>query len=944
MSDVFDPYHEWLGIAPFEQPPHHYRLLGVRVFENDARVIDLAADRRMAQLRAAQIGRHAAQSQELLNAVAAARACLMHPQRRAEYDAELKRRFGEQPIHGAPAARVNAEQSIPSPRGAPRIGEAPLMSPVSPADDSLQLAPLDGASLSPSPSLSPLEPLPEVDPAALTPLQADDPLAADLPLDTGGAVLHDPLFGPTGYKAAGAPRRKVRTAQSAALRDVKLAALVVLAIVAVLMLMVLLAVMSLRRPSSGDRDDQQVASPPPGTTPVAESSRSYTTTEPGAAWLANPRMLPLSELDSSPTAIAVSPNGVELAVATGSRIYLYDLRRMSYSSVLSGGDGLGRPSVLAWPLGRSSYVFGTVDGRLRRGMFLTYVENESPITAMAMSPNGTQIAASGSNLHVLNTVMNQAVRGETSTPKLAGLVFSPDGKVIVGSDGRSQLHFFGDAADVAALDRARIGSPFLIDWSDLGGYEAYYDNNPSTLRIVDRDTRRVLLEQRSGGNLTPPPKIDFLPRSTTLAVFYYDKKIELLHNGQQLTPQGVVNLDHPCGLVSISADGDTLAVASGRSATVWDIKRNSPSASQKPFTLTNAPVASPPAPLARIATSPSASRPAASPPSPPSIATSARGWRAVELSGGTRASPQQHASAPGRPLKATKLPTLTGHTDSVARLDFSRDGALLASRTSRGQFHIWDVAKARQVDAFDISVSKRQMHDWSPVDDSLVYTERDALFRREPGGLREKLLDKQLGCVTYSADGSQILTADRSVFGLPSAGGPIETIDDRWGGWLAEIEPSPDGKVLALTNEVATNLRLLLSDGHHEPIETLAPHGGVQEAKWSNNGKYFAYATSRDVFVVSRKTGEDVAQFGIVSGGRNGSETNAFTLLHNGDTVATRGNRAVHFWDVETRLERLVLNTPWPVNALVVAPDGETLAVACGVEIHMWRIPATSSE
>ena len=44
-SDVqndFDPYYKWLGIPPGEQPPNHYRLLGVSLFEPDADVIDAA--------------------------------------------------------------------------------------------------------------------------------------------------------------------------------------------------------------------------------------------------------------------------------------------------------------------------------------------------------------------------------------------------------------------------------------------------------------------------------------------------------------------------------------------------------------------------------------------------------------------------------------------------------------------------------------------------------------------------------------------------------------------------------------------------------------------------------------------------------------------------------------------------------------------------------------
>ena len=32
---TFDPYHKWLGILPEEQPPNHYRLLGIVDFESD---------------------------------------------------------------------------------------------------------------------------------------------------------------------------------------------------------------------------------------------------------------------------------------------------------------------------------------------------------------------------------------------------------------------------------------------------------------------------------------------------------------------------------------------------------------------------------------------------------------------------------------------------------------------------------------------------------------------------------------------------------------------------------------------------------------------------------------------------------------------------------------------------------------------------------------------
>ncbi len=63
MPDRFDPYHQWLGIPRAEQPPNHYRLLSVPLFEPDPAVIENAADRQMAHLRVFQAGKHSKLSQ-----------------------------------------------------------------------------------------------------------------------------------------------------------------------------------------------------------------------------------------------------------------------------------------------------------------------------------------------------------------------------------------------------------------------------------------------------------------------------------------------------------------------------------------------------------------------------------------------------------------------------------------------------------------------------------------------------------------------------------------------------------------------------------------------------------------------------------------------------------------------------------------------------------------
>jgi hypothetical protein len=84
-----DAYAQWLGIPACEQPPHHYRLLGVAVFEADPQAI-LGAAQRQTALVSAHLGGAAADSARgILAELAAAQACLLDPQQKAAYDRAL---------------------------------------------------------------------------------------------------------------------------------------------------------------------------------------------------------------------------------------------------------------------------------------------------------------------------------------------------------------------------------------------------------------------------------------------------------------------------------------------------------------------------------------------------------------------------------------------------------------------------------------------------------------------------------------------------------------------------------------------------------------------------------------------------------------------------------------------------------------------------------------
>jgi hypothetical protein len=104
MADAFDAYHEWLGIPPEEQPADYYRLLGVTRFEAKPSVIEHAADRQMAHVRSLQTGKHGKESQKLLNQIASAKICLLDPERKEDYDTQL-RASAKSPLAKPPVAK-----------------------------------------------------------------------------------------------------------------------------------------------------------------------------------------------------------------------------------------------------------------------------------------------------------------------------------------------------------------------------------------------------------------------------------------------------------------------------------------------------------------------------------------------------------------------------------------------------------------------------------------------------------------------------------------------------------------------------------------------------------------------------------------------------------------------------------------------------------------------
>jgi len=87
---MFDPLHKWLGIPANEQPPNHYRLLGISLFESDLDVIDAAADKHLAYLHNFANGEHGREAEQLANQLSRVRLQLIDPEQKAAYDAQLR--------------------------------------------------------------------------------------------------------------------------------------------------------------------------------------------------------------------------------------------------------------------------------------------------------------------------------------------------------------------------------------------------------------------------------------------------------------------------------------------------------------------------------------------------------------------------------------------------------------------------------------------------------------------------------------------------------------------------------------------------------------------------------------------------------------------------------------------------------------------------------------
>jgi hypothetical protein len=136
MSQGFNPYREWLGIAPHGETPTYYELLGLRPLEADATKVEPAYQRQAAKIAPQLSSGQADVAQRLMSELAEARITLMTPTAKRAYDSALTaavQAAGQKAA--APSTPVRTD-TAPTPPAAQPLSPQPLAAqpmPVQPA-------------------------------------------------------------------------------------------------------------------------------------------------------------------------------------------------------------------------------------------------------------------------------------------------------------------------------------------------------------------------------------------------------------------------------------------------------------------------------------------------------------------------------------------------------------------------------------------------------------------------------------------------------------------------------------------------------------------------------------------------------------------------------------------------------------------------------------------
>ena len=550
-------------------------------------------------------------------------------------------------------------------------------------------------------------------------------------------------------------------------------------------------------------------------------------------------------LGDSDRAVAFSPDGQLLAVASGIGVWLYDVATLRELVLLTGHTG--RAEAVAFSPDGTTLVSGANDGMLKlwdveTGANIATLGGDNrtwqqSVQSVAFSPDGTTLAAGSYgevNLWDVATKTNIATL-EGHKKWVSSMAFSPDGTTLASglNDDKVELWDIATRTNITTLKHRGLvhsvtfspdGTTLASGAGDVRLWDVATWTNVATLSNTGGAvafspdgtilaTRGNLWDVATRQNIATfeGAASSFSPDGKMLATRLGDGTVRLW----DIATQNSVTIRHSTGVrtVAFSPDSATLAYPVGRSVRLWDVATQTTVAILDkvwPESIAFSPDGTilaigqnlwDVATRTNIATLPYAYGPAAFSPDGNILATG-------NLSGSTV---MLWDVATGE-----NIVTLEGHTGdfnrgAVESIAFSPDGTTLATGARDNTVRLWDIATRTTIAILEHTGSVESIT-FSPDGTILAYGSRNRTVKLWDVAARENIAtlwhSNEVLSVAFSRDGATLASG--------SAGGSvllwdvaakenITTLDGHMG-WVWSVAFSRDGTTLASGSDDGTVL------------------------------------------------------------------------------------------------------------------------------------------
>ncbi len=545
-------------------------------------------------------------------------------------------------------------------------------------------------------------------------------------------------------------------------------------------------------------------------------------------------------------AVAFSPDGQSLAVASAIGVWLYDVATLRGRALLTGHKG--EVSSVSFSPDGTILASGSSDHTIKlwkvqtEENIATFEGHSREVTSIAFSPDGT-ILASGSSDHTIKLWKVQTEENiatfEGHSREVTSIAFSPDGTTLASGswDETVRLWDVATRTNIATfLEHTRevtavAFSPDGTTLVSVGG--------DRMIRLWEVSTRTSTVILRHKDTVT---SIAFSPDGTTLALASYDE----VRLWDIVTRQNVVTLSEHMDEVTdvaFSPDGTILASTSYGEVKLWDIATQNTSILTEHLSGVRSVVFSPDGTTLVLL----------------SRNRLVRMWNvAMRIN---LVAPFEHihgissvAFSPNGTILATgswqevklwdieikeNIGTLKGHTDWVNSMAFSPDGTILASGSGRNVM-LWNVATGTNIATFSEHTSRVTAVVFSPDGTVLASGSHDKTIRlwnvETEKNIATLPYDERVRSVSFSPDGTILASGSgRNVMLWDVLTRENIAILEGHTNNIASVSFSPDGTVLASGSgdrtvklwDVAAGRSIATFEGHKDWVWSVAflPYG-----------------------------------------------------------------------------------------------------------------------